>query len=312
MGVLSGKDLFNSKFITAVIVNSSMRSFFVPIKNVIGDYFLTVIDNRLYVFRMNEKIMTYRHTAVRSFRWYFYTTDHYLPLDATQLKEIERILKVNDLPRMNMMLFNIIKYLGRREKAKFEVHKIAALIDDLSKHEDRYSEEIRSLLTYLDHLNIEQVITPVRKLSEFVEDNLVTPDPKFFGDVVNFFKTTDVDFKKINNEPISGKTPWLKWIAIMAGVGLVAVVIMWAITSGTFNHILPDFSNIKPLQLTPPGLGGSTGNIIAKYPDPVDLRLACDRGEVDCKNLPQNIKDLINNVKLPTAIPTDKTVNLTP
>lgn len=309
MGVLSGKDLFSSKHITAVIINSSMRSFFVPIKFVIGDYFLTVLDKRLYVFRMNEKIITYRHTAVRSFRWYIYTTDHYLPLAPNQLKEMEVIMAKNDLPRMNMMLFNILKYLGRREKAQFEAHKIVSLIEELTKHEDQYSEEIRSIMTYLDHLNIEQVVTPVRKLSEFVEDNMITPDPKFFGDVVNFFKNTDIDFKKINNEPVSGKTPWLKWLAIMMGIGLVIAVGYMAVSSGTFDGMLPDFSQIKPLSLTPPGSGDS---LMSKYPDPVDLRLACDRGEVNCDTLPQNVKDMLKNVKLPTATPSNQVVNLTP
>lgn len=309
MGVLSGKDLFNSKYITAVIINSSMRSFFVPIKYVIGDYFLTVIDRQLYVFRMNEQLITYRHTMVRSFRWYLYTTDHYLPLAPRQLKQLEKMLEKNGIPRLNLMLFNILKYLGRREKAKFQVHKISSLVEDLAKHEDRYSEEIKNLLAYLDHLNVDQIVTPVRKLSEFVEDNLLTPDPKFFGNVINFFKSTDVEFKKINNAPKTGKTNWMLWLSIL-GIGLaITVIIMWAIDSGTFDNLLPDFSQIKPLQLTPPGLGG---NIMQQYPDPVDLKIAIDQGKVDYNSLDPMTKKIVDNVELPKAVPTSKTVNITP
>lgn len=305
MGLLSGKDLFNSKYITAVIINSSMRSFFVPIKYVIGDYFLTVIDHRLYVFRMNEKIITYRHTMVRSFRWYLYTTDHYLPLAPNQLKELEQMLQLNDLPRINMMLFNILKYLGRREKAQFEAHKINNLIEELMKHEDRYSEEIRNILTYLEHLNIEQIVTPVRKMSEFIEDNVITPDPKFFGDVVNFFKSTDVDFKKINNEPTTGKTPWIKWIAILAIVGLGIAIAYFVYDSGAIQGMLPDFSQIKPLELTP--ATGKTANIMSQYPDPVDLKIAIDQGVVDYNSLDATTKKMVDNVKLPTAHKVDLT-----
>jgi hypothetical protein len=299
VGVLSGKDLFNSKYITAVIIDSSNRSFFVPIKYTLGDYFLTVIDKRLYVFRMNERVLTYRHTLVKSFRWYLYTTDHYLPMSPQRLKELEQILEKNSLPRMNLMLFNILKYLGKREKSQFVPHKIESLVAELVSHQDQYSEQIANLLNYLDHLSVDEIVTPVRKISEFIEDDLLATDPKFFGDVINFFKRTDVELKHVNNAPITGKKNWLLWIAIMLGVALIAVVIIWAWQTGKFDGILPDFSNFKGFQFTPP----QSNDIMKQYPDPVDLKIAIDQGKVDYNSLPENIKKLVDTVKLPDAKP---------
>jgi hypothetical protein len=312
MGVLSGKDLFSSKYLTAVIINSSMRSFFVPIKYVIGDYFLTVIDHQLYVFRLNEMIITYRHTLTKSFRWYLFTTDHYLPMAPSQLKELEMMLEKNDLPRINMMLFNILKYLGRREKHEFKPHKIEKLIEELAVHEDKYSEEIRQILAYLEHLNTDQVVTPVRKVSEFIEDNVLTPDPKFFGNVINFFKSTDVDFKKVNNDPTGAKKNWVKPLALIMVVVIVGVIGYMVYQSGFIQGMLPDFSQIKPLDLSGAVGGAPAQNLMERYPDPVDLRLACDRGEVDCSQLPQNIKDMIAQAELPKAVPKQQAINLTP
>lgn len=282
-----------------------MRAFFVPIKAILGNYFVAEIEKHLYVFRMNEKIITYRHTAVRSFRWYFYTTDHYLPLSPPQLKEIETVLDKNDLPRVNMMLFNILKYLGKREKKEFESHKVAKLIEELSAHEDKYSEQIQNILNYLDHLAIEQIVTPVRKMTEFIEDDLIATDPKFFGDVINHYKRTDVNHQKINNVPITGKKNWLLIGMIMAIIGMIAFGLIWAVQTGKFDNVLPDFSNFKGIQLQPPGSlgGGGGGDIMSRYPDPYQLKVAIAEGRETIENVPAQFRDMVNNAKPPEITP---------
>lgn len=306
MGVISGKDIFNSKFITAVIINSSNRSFFVPIKNVIGDYFVAPIENRLYVFRMNEEIITYRHTLVKSFRWYLYTTSHYLPMSPKRLKELEKILEKNDLPRLNIMLFNILKYLGRREKSKFQAHRIADLVTELSGHEDKYSEEIQNLLRYLDHLRIDEVVTPVKKITEFIEDDLMATDPGFLGTVLNFYKRTDIDHKKLNNEPIGTKKNWLKPIAFISLAVIGITLAYWLYTSGAIENFIGGFTNWTG------GAFKSSGGTdwMASY-TPESLKAAVDSGQVKMSSLPPDIQGLIKNVKVPPP-PTDFSVNLSP
>ena len=86
-----------------------------------------------------------------------------------------------------------------------------------------------------------------------------------------------------------------------------AVVLTWAISTGKFDGFIPDLSNFKGIQLQPPGsFGGSGGqaNIMQQYPDPYQLKLAVERGEVDINSLPQAVKDMVNNAKPPELTPT--------
>ena len=69
MGVLHGRDLLSSKWITAIISDSSHRVHFVPIKHVIGDYFITDIDGDVYAFKIDgRRILQYRESMVKTFR----------------------------------------------------------------------------------------------------------------------------------------------------------------------------------------------------------------------------------------------------
>ena len=123
MGIIKHKDIFSSKWITAEITDASNRIYYVPIKRTIGDYFLADIENHVYCFKIEgARIKVYQHTLVKSFRVLQYDLNHYMPVSAKDNKMLEEVLKKNALPKMNMMLFNILKLLGKREKASFTTH----------------------------------------------------------------------------------------------------------------------------------------------------------------------------------------------
>ena len=84
MGILSGKDLYNGKYITAEIVDSSKQLHHVAIRRTIGDYFLVDINGQIYCFKMDaSRIMTHRGQSTRSFGVIWYTKKiiiQYLPV----------------------------------------------------------------------------------------------------------------------------------------------------------------------------------------------------------------------------------------
>ena len=123
MGILSGKDIFKSKFITAQIIDSSNRVYFIPIKHTIGDYFLASINSELYVFKLDgSKHLTYRHTLTRSFQVVIYSTDNFKPLsvDTNKLKEI---LDVHNFHKVDRSLLKLFKLLSIKEKNKEKTDK---------------------------------------------------------------------------------------------------------------------------------------------------------------------------------------------
>lgn len=299
MGILSHKDIFNSKWITAEITDASNRIWYVPIKNPLGDYFLADIDKQVYCFKIvGSRIKTYRHTLVKSFRILQYDTNHYLPVSASDTKALENVLKKNSLPRVNLMLFNILKALGKMESEDFKPHNLKELVSKISKKEDQYAAQVKSITNYLESLNVDEIVTPVKKVSEFLEDDLMETDAKFLGTIVSTFQRTDVEHRKVTNTPITGKMPWIKFMAVMIIVLGVVAIGWYLYDSGTFESgfSIPGFD---PSSI---GFGGSGEDPLKVWTDkytPEELKAAIDRGEVDYDDLPQVIKDTVDSVELP-------------
>uniref|UniRef100_A0AAT9JAB9 ORF6 n=1 Tax=Nitrosopumilaceae spindle-shaped virus TaxID=3065433 RepID=A0AAT9JAB9_9VIRU len=287
MGVLHGRDLLSSKWITAIISDASHRVHFIPIKHTIGDYFITDIDGDVYAFKIDgRRILQYREGMVKTFRVLQYDISHHLPL-SPETKELEIILELNKLPKVDGMLANIIKILGSKERDDFVSHKLVELIDKIQGYEKveaqnelsaRYSKEALNMINYLDHLDVKEIVTPLRKVSEFIQEDLIATDPKFMGTVVASYQRTDMEHKKVTNTPLQTKQAWIKFLAIFMGIGLVGVIGFVIYDGGHLDSMMGGMSM--------PSLGQISDDVIMKqYPDGESLRIAVDSGEVDYTKL---------------------------
>ena len=307
MVVGHSKAIFSSKWITAQISDGSSRLHFVPIKHTIGDYFVAMINKQLYAFKLvGSEIKTYRQTLVKSFRVLLYDTTHYRPI-SSKAEDLKLLLEKNSLPKVNMLLFNLLKLLGRREKPNFEKHDLVGLIKEISEKESEYGEQIKNITNYLENLKIEEIVTPVRRISDYLESDLIATDPQFLGNTISSYQRTDVEHKKVTNYPVGAKSAWLKWIAIISLVFGLAAIVYIAYDLGAFDSFTSMFGAFQlggggPTFLQP-NQPSASENIMSKYPTPEALKTAIDRGEVDYNSLPPDIKKLVDGVKLPTATP---------
>lgn len=287
MGVLHGRDLLSSKWITAIISDASHRVHFVPIKHTIGDYFITDIDGDVYAFKIDgRRILQYRESMVKTFRILQYDITHHLPL-SSESKELEIILELNKLPKVDGMLANIFKILGSKERGNFVSHKLSELIDRINGYEKtearneleaKYSKEAMNMINYLDHLDVKEIVTPLKKVSEFIQEDLIATDPKFMGTVVASYQRTDMEHKKVTNTPIASKQAWIKFLAIFMGIGLVGAVAFFVYDGGYLDNMMGGMSMPTMGQL-------DDTMIMNKYPDAESLRIAVDKGEVDYDKL---------------------------
>jgi len=293
MAVLSGKDIYSSKYMTADITDSSNRVFYVPIKYVLGDYFLAKIENQLYCFKLDgSRICTYRHTLAKSFRKVYYNTEHYMPLSPGDVKNLEDILTKNDLPKVDNNMLKTFKILSKKETKDFQGHDIPKLIEEIATHEKDYPQEVQDMKRYLEQLGTEKIVTPVKQLSEFLDIELNEADPKFMGSVVNAVISVEEQHKKITNTPQTGKKPFMTIIIIVALVAIVGGVIYYGASSGTFSHLIPQIGGPPPT---------SANDIMKQYPDPAILKAKIDRGEAKLSDYPPEVQDMIKNTKLPTT-----------
>lgn len=308
MGVLHGRDLLSSKYITAEIKDASGRLHFVPIKYTLGNYFVAQIDNDAYVFELDHtEIGTWAESFTKTFRKVNYDITHYRPI-SRDVKELEIVLKTNSLPRVNGTMFNVFKVLSAKEKNEFEPHVLKELVDEvanyekkskiakaISKQENQFLEQKKNIINYLESLNTDQIVTPLRNITEFIEDDLKATDPKFLGTILSTYQRTDFENKKVTNVPIKAKQGWMKIIALVSIIGLIAALGYIVYDSGALNNLGA-------------GIGGSFGgmsdkDIMAKYPSEAALRDAVDSGKLKYDSLSPAVKKMYDNSKAPKIAP---------
>lgn len=304
MGIADSKDFLDKKYLTAVVINKNNRAFSVRIKGVIDDYFMVTIDKQRYVFRLDgQRIITWSQKFRKTMRFIIYTTDHYLPMSVQDNKELEKLLLTNSLPKVDNKLLDLFNYLAKREKAvteekPFQEHDLDKLVEDVAKEEKDYPEAAENLRVFFKKLDINKIVTPVKRLSEFLEGDLKTTDAKIFGDLEGQVKRTEKEQRAMSNTVVDARGPWLKIMLVCMLIGGLIFVAAWLYSSGAFSHGLPGMSlSNSPTQPT------TTSGLAAKYPTAELLKAACDRHEIDCSNLPQEAKDLLNSYKPPIAVP---------
>lgn len=357
MGVLHGRDLLSSKFVTAVITDKSKRVYFVPIKNTIGDFFLAELNNQLYCFKITE-ICQYREKLTKQFQMAFYNTSHYRPI-TDKVDELAQFLNVNEMGRVNGMMSDVLKILGNRERQDkkkstipcgkcenctsqeenkvcvnlkqpyhFKPHTVQELIDEITNYEksklskvlpvgeNRFNKQASSILNYLNELDIKEIVSPTRDISQYIEDDLKATDPQFPGVVLQTLMTLDHENKKVTNTPVSTSKQWLMpmlVVMMIAGLGMVVYILydlgmfddLMAITD-SFSTIGEGVKGIDPRALqsaSTTGSGCSDLDLQKKYPEPIQLKIAVENGSETCKLSPM-MENMIKDLKVPQAAPT--------
>lgn len=302
MGIFSHSKLYSHKYINAEITDSGDRIHVVHLKHVLGDYFVTKIDGQSYVFRLKGKIYTYHALGMRTVRKIYYNTKHYMPISMDDYKLLQKTIEINGLPKLDRTLFDTLRYLGKTERAVFVPHDMESVFRAISQQETKYAKEAQAMKDFLEHLNIDKIVTPVKEVTEFFQGDMIASDPQFFGDVIPALRRVDHEDKKITNTPIRGKGPWLKIIIIGMIVIAITGFALYAYNTGMFSN------------MTLPGMPGvpTINELAAKYPTPESLRIAVDGGQVDPNTLPNEMKKWLDSYKPPTITPKSNTIELTP
>ena len=331
MGVLNGRDLFSSKWITAEIKDSARRLHYVPIKHTIGDYFITKIDGQLYCFKIDGEICQYRENMVKAFSVIQYDIKHYRPMKS-EIKELELALDKNSLPKVDINLSEILRILGAREKSRESVpHDIAEiinLIEDykkskiskiIPKNQEKFARLSNSMLNYLNNLDVSEIVTPMRSISNFIEDDLKATDPQFLGTIATTLQNLDYEDKKVTNVPITAKKAWMKMLLIMMGVAVVGMVLYLAMSSGAFDGMMKfgdsfgavgDFFKTQGGAGTRPPTAGTSGLPPECQGAPEACKQAVDIGAVKITELPESMRKIIES--MPSIAPKNTKVELTP
>ena len=220
-------------------------------------------------------------------------------------------MKKNSLPKMNGMLHNVLRVLSKREKYEFKPHSIIDLVSEFADKQGQYPEEVRDIKNYLLELDVDTIVTPVRKVTDFIQEDLIATSPSFLGELLPRIQRLDNEHRKITNTPVKGTIGMLKiMVIILMGVVIVGGL-YYANDQGIFDGISEFTDSMgtigdglgglpSPMQGFQSGAVGddySDDAIQAKY-TPEELKVAVNNGEVDYNKLSSNMKDMLEDVEL--------------
>jgi len=339
MGVFGHNDLFSKKFDTAIVRDSQNRGYFIHIKNTLDEYFITRLNGTFYAFSLKDaRIITHRWFGMKTFRWIDYDTTHYKSIDHAALEELKLFLVKNSLPRMNILQQTMIKMLGRKERKKelkelhlaksainkqidegkddkdveIPPHDIDVLLNDIAERQDQFPQEATNLTNYIKGLDIDTIVTPCRKISEYIEDDLIATNPTFLGELLPRVQRLLGKHGEITNSPYSSKNAWMMKLVFISFIGIGIAMILWMNEEGFFNQITSMFPS--PSQFS--GVGdafnagqSSTASVdqcsddyLQKNFTPEELKVAQDNGTNTCE-LSETLQMSVDGAQLPTATP---------
>lgn len=289
MGVVHGRDLLSSKWPTAIIIDAVGNAHFFPIKNPVGDFFFAIVNKDLYMFNTRDQPYQWRQSMAKTFSFYIYFTDNYNPV-TSHLKELEVILDRNDLPRYSLMMHKFFKKIARKEKKEFEAFKIIKLIESLKadKTTDPVQKvQIAELLEYIQNLPADEIVTPVRRITEYIDQTMLSPDPAAFGVIKTALGLLQTQNKEVNHVEIKAKHGWMKIILIFMVIGMGIAVAWFVYDGGYLDNLGAGFG----AQFA----GKSDAQIQAQYPNCQSLHAAVDSGALKYDQLSGVVKGIYDN-----------------
>lgn len=302
MAIWNSKDFLSTKYTTAIIIDGGNRAFAVDIKNTIGSYFPVTISKQRYVFKMDgQRIYTWRQKGRKTCRFLLYTIESYLPMSLNDNKELETILRENSLPKVNNQLFELFKYLGKREKSAtmkdkeeiFKEHDLTEIVDLVAEQEAEFPEVAENLKTFFQRLDVKKIVTPVKHMGEMLDMDVKQTDAAIFGILEEQVKRADKERKAMSNTVKDAKKNWLVIGILGLLVGGGAIFIIYAASTGAFDHIIPQIGPPVPTSGPPKNLN----DFAAKYPTCSALQTALDNGEIKMSDVPQAGKDMLKTCK---------------
>jgi hypothetical protein len=194
---------------------------------------------------------------------------------------------------------NVLKILGKTEKEDFTVHDITSLKAKLLEHKDRYKQRISELINFMAELQTEEVVTPVKRMVDFVEGDLKTIDAKFMGTVFTQAVKMDESSQRVLNPILTAKKSWVVMILALGMLGSMGGMGYFANEAGAFDNL---GSGIVP-QISSGGSAYSQEQLMKNYPNAAALRAGVDSGALKYDLLPKNVQTMVDNTPSPVPVP---------
>jgi len=192
---------------------------------------------------------------------------------------------------------------------KQNVHSVAELKKIFENEKGEFPDQVREINNYLKELDITEIVTPVRKITDFITGDLIATIPSFLSDGIARYQRLDGTLREITNVPVKPKGNMMKYMMIIFPIVLGVLIIFTGHNEGWFDGIIDFTDNLGTIQegfkgLPAPGAivrtsntGGadySDASLMSKYPDCDSMTVAINTGTLDYNKMSASMKGLVD------------------
>lgn len=197
---------------------------------------------------------------------------------------------------------------NRTLKVIHNIHKIADLMKIFDDEQGEFPDQVREIKAYLKGLDVKEIVTPLRKITEFITDDLIATKPSFLAEGVARMQRLDGTLREITNVPVKPKGNMMKWMLILMPVIIGALILFIGLDQGWFDGLMGFVDNlgaigegfeglptVGQIQTGSVGIDHSDATIQSKYAGCDSLEEAINAGEIDYNKLSANMKGLVDS-----------------
>jgi len=190
------------------------------------------------------------------------------------------------------------------------VHEIDELYKIFAEEEGEFPDQVREIKKYLNELDINQIVTPLRRITEFIHDDLRATVPTFLAQGVDRANQLDGTLRDVTNVARKPKGNMMKYMLIIMPIVIGILIVGMGFSEGWFDGIIAFTDNLGTIQEGFKDTGiGSIGSIQYKnqggvdysdnairdrYPDCHALQADIDAGVMDYDKLSSLMQGFID------------------
>ena len=202
------------------------------------------------------------------------------------------------------------KAIQEELKVIHNVHSIAELAKIFEAEEGEFPKKVKEIKKYLNSLDVREIVTPLRPITDFITNDLIAEDPGFLGEGMARAQKLDGTLREVTNVPVKPKTNTMKYLVVALIIGIVIAAVFGLNESGALKGVTDFVDNLSTIQEGFKGLpsptqgiqrsntGGvdySDASLMSKYPDCNAMLVDINAGTIDYNKLSSQMQGFIDN-----------------
>lgn len=197
-------------------------------------------------------------------------------------------------------------------KVTHNVHSIDELVKVFEAEKGEFPDQVREIKKYLKGLDVDYIVTPLRRITDFIQRDLIATDPTFLAEGITRYQRMDGQIHDVTNVPVKPKSNIMKYMMFLMPVIIGVLIIFIGMSEGWFDDIIAFTDNLGTIQegfkgLPAPGQfqSGTAGKVVggidysdaaiqSAYPSCEAITEAINSGILDYNKLTESMKGLVD------------------